>query len=374
MSSEPGKTRRAILQSAATAIAAPALLSAQGTNNEIRVGIIGVGGRGSSLLSRIVQVPNVRVVAVCDIDPEAQERASQIAERDKPDVIVEYRKLLDRGDIDAVFVATPVDLHKEMAMAALEVHKHLYLEKPMGNTPEEVKSVFEAVKKSRGQLQMGFQLRYDPPRVAAIEHIHQGGIGKVAYMQGDRHTGDLPRENEWLFDASRSGNSIVEQAVHIMDMMNWAVQTHPLRAIGSGGINVYHDEPPGRTTYDNYVVIYEYPGDVRLTFTHIYLDPRGFTGISEKIWGSEYAIDLPAATKYRLEPQKRVPAEPEELDFDPEGDDMSLRAIKAFFQHARDNTEPLNNATYGKYATLMAIMGRTAIDEKRAVTWDEVDI
>ena len=192
MSSEPGKTRRAILQSAATAIAAPALLSAQGTNNEIRVGIIGVGGRGSSLLSRIVQVPNVRVVAVCDIDPEAQERASQIAERDKPDVIVEYRKLLDRGDIDAVFVATPVDLHKEMAMAALEVHKHLYLEKPMGNTPEEVKSVFEAVKKSRGQLQMGFQLRYDPPRVAAIEHIHQGGIGKVAYMQGDRHTGDLP--------------------------------------------------------------------------------------------------------------------------------------------------------------------------------------
>ena len=374
MSTEPGKTIRAILQSAATAIAAPAFLSAQGMNNEIRVGIIGVGGRGSILLSRIVQVPHVRVVAVCDIDPEAQEQASQIAERDKPDVIVEYRKLLDRGDIDAVFVATPVDLHKEMAMAALEVHKHLYLEKPMGNTPEDVKSVFEATTKSRGQLQMGFQLRYDPPRVAAIQHIHQGGIGKVAYMQANRHTSDLPRENEWLFDASRSGNSIVEQAVHIMDIMNWAVQTHPLRAIGSGGINVYHDQPPGRTTYDNYVVIYEYPGDVRLTFTHIYLDPRGFTGISEKIWGSEYAIDLPTGTKYRLEPQKRVRAEPEELDWDRSGDDMTLRAVKAFFQHARDNTEPLNNATYGKYATLMAIMGRTAIDEKRAVTWDEVDI
>ena len=374
MSTKTDKTRRAILRSAATAIAAPAFLSAQGTNNEIRVGIIGVGGRGSSLLSRIVQVPHVRVVAVCDIDPEAQERASEIAERDKPDVIVEYRKLLDRKDIDAVFVATPVDLHKEMAMAALEVHKHLYLEKPMRNTPEDVKSVFEATKKSRGQLQMGFQLRYDPPRVAAIQHIHQGGIGKIAYMQGNRHTSDLPRETEWYFDASRSGNSIVEQAVHIMDLMNWAMKTHPLRAIGSGGINVYHDEPPGRTTYDNYVVIYEYPGDVRLTFTHIFLDPRGFTGISEKIWGSEYAIDLPSGTKYRLEPQTRVKAEPEELDFDSSGDDMSLRAIKAFFQHARDNSEPLNNAAYGKYATLMAIMGRTAIEEKRAVTWDEVDV
>ena len=374
MSTKTDKTRRAILRSAATAIAAPAFLSAQGTNNEIRVGIIGVGGRGSSLLSRIVQVPHVRVVAVCDIDPEAQERASEIAERDKPDVIVEYRKLLDRKDIDVVFVATPVDLHKEMAMAALEVHKHLYLEKPMGSTPEDVKSVFEAAKRSRGQLQMGFQLRYDPPRVAAIQHIHQGGIGKIAYLQANRHTGDLPRETEWYFDASRSGNSIVEQAVHIMDIMNWAMKTHPLRAIGSGGINVYHDEPPGRTTYDNYVVIYEYPGDVRLTFTHIFVDPRGFTGISEKIWGSEYAIDLPSGTKYRLEPQTRVKAEPEELDFDSSGDDMSLRAIKAFFQHARDNSEPLNNATYGRYATLMAIMGRTAIEEKRAVTWDEVDV
>ena len=374
MSTKTDKTRRAILQSAASAIAAPAFLSAQGTNNEIRVGIIGVGGRGSSLLSRIVQVPRVRVVAVCDIDPEAQERASRIAERDKPDVMVEYRKLLDRKDIDAVFVATPVDLHKEMAMAALEVHKHLYLEKPMGTTPEGVKSVFEATKRSRGQLQMGFQLRYDPPRVAAIQHIHQGGIGKIAYLQANRHTGDLPRETEWYFDASRSGNSIVEQAVHIMDIMNWAMKTHPLRAIGSGGINVYHNEPPGRTTYDNYVVIYEYPGDVRLTFTHIFVDPRGFTGISEKIWGSEYAIDLPSGTKYRLEPQTRVKAEPQELDFDSSGDDMSLRAIKAFFQHARDNSEPLNNATYGRYATLMAIMGRTAIEEKRAVTWDEVDV
>ena len=107
MSTNTDKTRRAILQSAASAIAAPAFLSAQGTNNEIRVGIIGVGGRGSSLLGRIVQVPQVRVVAVCDIDPEARERASIIAERDKPDVMVEYRKLLDRKDIDAVFVATP---------------------------------------------------------------------------------------------------------------------------------------------------------------------------------------------------------------------------------------------------------------------------
>ena len=95
--------------------------------------------------------------------------------------------------------------------------------------------------------------------------------------------------------------------------MNWAMRTHPLRVMASGGINVYHDVPPGRTTFDNYVCIFEYPGDVRMCFTHLFIDPRGFTGISEKVWGSRYAIDLPSATKYRLAQRGEEVGEPVEL-------------------------------------------------------------
>ncbi len=366
-------TRRSALKSSAVALAAPAFLAAQNAGSEIRAAIIGIGGRGTALLTRLVKSPGVRVVAVCDIDPEAQQRALDIAKDHKPELIVNYRELLDRKDIDAVIIATPVDLHKEMAIAALEVHKNLYLEKPMGRTPGEVAAVAKAVESSRGLLQTGFQLRYDPPRRAAIDEIHNGGIGDVAYMQGNRHTGDLPRETEWLFDVSRSGNMIVEQAVHIIDLMNWAMRTHPLRVMGSGGINVYHDQPPGRTTYDNYICIFEYPGDVRLCFTHLFIDPRGFTGISEKIWGSEYAVDLPSATKRRLTMRGEPTPDPVEL-WSGERGDMTQSAIDAFFGHIRDSTEPLNNAAYGKYATLAAIMGRTAMEEKRVVTWDEVDL
>lgn len=364
--------RREMLQAAAGAFAAPAFLSAQNTNDEIRVGIIGVGGRGSAVLSRVVKSPRVRVVAVCDIDADARDRGASIAQATSPDLIVDYRELLDRDDIDAVVIATPVDLHKEMAVATLSTDRHLYLEKPMGRTAEEVHAVYDAAQASAARLQLGFQLRYDPPRAAAIRHIHEGGIGSVAYMQGNRHTSDLPRDTGWLFDASRSGNMIVEQAVHIMDLMNWAMKTHPVSAVGSGGINVWRDEPPGRTTWDNYVVIYEYPGDVRLCFTHLFIDPRGFTGISEKIWGSDFAIDLPTATKYKLEPRSRERPEPVVVW---EGDrgDMTQSAVDAFFDHVREGTEPLNNALGGKHATLMAIMGRMAIEEKRLVRWDEVD-
>ena len=366
-------TRRSFIEAQAAALAAPAFLGAQSPNDEIRAGIIGVGGRGSALLSRVAKSPGVKVAAICDIAEDAQARAVEIAKDHNPDVIAEYRELLDRKDIDAVFIATPVYLHKEMAVAALEVHKHVYLEKPLGRTPEEVAAVMQAVKSSRGQLQLGFQLRYDPPRRSAVEHIHDGGIGRVAYMQGNRHTSDLPRTTEWLFDASRSGNSIVEQAVHIIDLMNWSVKSHPLRVMGSGGINVYHDQPPGRTTYDHYVCIFEYANTVRLTFTHIFIDPRGFTGISEKVWGSKFAVDLPTGTKYELRPGSREQSEPVKL-WEGERGDMTQNAVDGFFSHARANTEPLNNATYGKYATLAAIMGRMAIDEGRVVSWEEVDL
>lgn len=360
------------MKTPAFALGGPALLSSQSPSDQLRVGIIGVGGRGTSLLRRIVLSPGVKLVAICDIDPQAVQRALEIAKEHNPETITDFRKLLDRKDIDAVFVATPVNLHKEMAVAALEVHKHLYLEKPMGRTAEDVQAIYRASKTSRGLLQLGFQLRYDTKRAAAVRHIREGGIGKIVYMQADRHTGDLPRHKKWYFDASISGNMIVEQAVHILDIMNWLADGHPVKAYGSGGINAYRDTPPGRTTYDHYAVIYEYPNDIRLSFSHIFVDPVGFSGIKERVWGSDYAIDLPSATRYKLEPQSRSAAKPEELEVEDDGGNMNQRAVDAFMKHVRTGSEPLNNAEWGRMATLGAIMGRTAIEEQRIVRWDEL--
>src|SRR4051812_33379843 len=133
--SHPNITRRAIL-------AAPALLSAQSPNDTVRVAFIGVGNRGSFLERHMLKVPGIKVVAICDLNPDNLKAgmAQATAAGHSPDGYSEYRKLLERKDIDAVVIATPVDFHKEMAIAALEVGKNVYCEKRMAVTPEECRS------------------------------------------------------------------------------------------------------------------------------------------------------------------------------------------------------------------------------------------
>ncbi len=360
-------TRRTFLS---TPAAAPAILQAQAPREVTRIGIIGTGGRGTLLLRQVLKAPHTKIVALCDIDAEALQRAGEVAAAHAPDLMTEFRKLLDRKDIDAVFIATPVDLHKEMTVAALEVGKHVYLEKPMGRTPEECRQVVSASKAAKSILQIGFQLRHDPARAAAVKFIHSGGIGKVLFLQSYRHGRDLPPGRDWYFNAARSGDNIVEQACHILDLNNWVMQAHPLRAYGSGGINLFRDQPPGRTTMDHYAVIFEYPGEVRLSFSHIYFDPPGFTGIQERVFGAEASIDLPKALVY----SRAGKGAPQKLPVEDEGQDAAYRAVEAFFRNARDGKTPLNSAEAGRIATLTGILGRTSIYEKRVVQWSEVDL
>jgi len=365
-------TRRNFVKSTIVAAGSAALLPAQSPNDTVRVAFIGVGNRGSYVLKNMLKVPGVKVVAICDIDPEALKKAVQAATEagSTPEPFAEYRKMLDRKDIDAVVIATPVDLHKEMAIAALEVGKHVYCEKPMALNPEQCRMVTNAAKSAKGIFQAGFQLRHDPNRAASMKVIHDGGIGKVLFLQAYRHTGDLPHEMLWYFDRSRSGDNIVEQACHIIDLMVWAAGHHPLRAFGTGGINLFKNVPPGRTTMDNYAVIYEFPNDVRFTFSHIYFDPPHFAGIKERVYGSDAAIDLATATLIEREKD----AAPRKLEVPNPDQDSTYLSVAAFIDNARGKKTPLNNAESARISTLTAMMGRKSIYEKRVVEWSEVDV
>src|SRR5581483_11805015 len=131
--SQSDLTRRHFLGVPAAAVGSAALLSAQSPNDTVRVAFIGVGNRGSFLLKNMLKVPGIKVVAICDIDPVRLKAGidAATAAGHSPESYTEFRKLLDRKDIDAVVIATPVDFHKEMAVAALEVGKNVYSEKPM---------------------------------------------------------------------------------------------------------------------------------------------------------------------------------------------------------------------------------------------------
>jgi predicted dehydrogenase len=359
-------TRRSIIA------AAPAILSAQTSSKTVRVAVIGVGNRGSFLLRQALKVPGVQVVALADINAETLAKAAAIADGagHKVATYSDYRKMLDeRKDIDAVIIATPVDSHKDIFIQALEVGKHVYGEKPMGLTPEECRMVVNAAKQAKGIFQAGFQLRHDPNRAASMKFVHDGGLGKVLFLQAYRHSGDLPRGTAWYFDAKRSGDNIVEQACHIIDLMVWAAGKPPLRAYGSGGINLYHNIPPGRTTMDNYVVMYEFPNDIRFSFSHIYFDPRGFSGIKERVFCANGAIDLPTGVWMHREKSGEI-----KLDVPNAKEDSNYLSIAAFIDNARGRKTPLNNAESARISTLVAMMGRKAIYEKRIVTWKEMDV
>jgi myo-inositol 2-dehydrogenase / D-chiro-inositol 1-dehydrogenase len=356
-------TRRNALK---TALAAPALLSAQSPNDSVRVAVIGLGTRGSYLLTNIVKVPGVKVVALCDLDEARLAAASKVAEGAA--TFTDFRKLIDSvKDVDAVIIATPVDTHKTISLVSLEAGKNVYCEKPMSNKPEDVRLMVLAARSAKGIFQSGFQLRHDPNRSAAMAHVHSGAMGRVLFLQGYRHGGDLPRETAWYFDRSRSGDNIVEQACHIIDLMVWAAGQAPLRCFGSGGINLFKNEPPGRTTMDNYAVIYEFPDDVRFEFSHLYFDPPGFSGIKERVFCAGGAIDLATATW--MDRTKRSANKLEVRDASQSADYQSLAA---FIENARGHKTPLNNAESAARSTLVAMMGRKAIYEKRVVTWEEM--
>jgi predicted dehydrogenase len=356
-------TRRAVL-------AAPAILRAQDRKEKIRIAVIGTGNRGSFLLQHLLELDGAEVVAVCDILPErADAAATAVAQKGgAARTFTDYRRLLDEmKDLDAVVQATPDFTHREIDIAVLERGLHLYAEKPLALTVEDCRAVRDAARRARGVMQVGFQLRHDPARAAAMRWIHSGGAGRVLLCHGMRHGGDLPRDIPWYFDRTKCGDIVVDQGIHILDLFRWAIGRPPLRCYGDGGTTLFVNEPPGRTVMDHYSLIYEFEGGVQINFSHHYFDPPGFTGIQERVFLSEGAVDL-----IRAEFQPRTERQRVKLEVADAGQDATRLSLAAFLDNVRHGRRPLNDVESAWEATLVALMGTRAIYEKRIVTWQEM--
>ncbi len=363
-------SRRGFLKRSAGA-AAFLPVSRMAAADTVTVAFIGVGNRGSYLLRHMLDVPGVQVVAVCDlIEERARAAAQTVAERGgSAKAYTDYHRMLgDWENVDAVVAATPDWTHKEVYPAVLELDRHLYAEKPLALTPEDCRMIASQAKRSKGIMQVGFQLRHDPNRSAAEAFIHDGKAGRVLMCHGIRHGGDLPREIPWYFDRTKDGDIMVDQGIHILDLFTWAIGSHPLRAMGSGGTNLFVDDPPGRTVMDNYSLILEYPNDVRVNFSHHYFDPAAYTGDKEIVFAVDGLVDLVKAV---WQPRARG-AEAVKLEVPDAGKNSTYMALKAFIDSVRTGAEPLNNVDSAVVSTLLPLMGTKAIYEKRIVTWEEV--
>lgn len=372
----PTNRRKFLLGSASTLAAArPAAAQAK----EIRTAVIGVGRRGTSHVVRVLEQPNVRITAICDIDPGARDRAQGLAKRDNPRSFTNYRDVLDLKDVDAVVVATPCDLHAGMAAACLDAGKYVYCEKPLGITPEQVDRALKAARRARTFLQIGQQLRYIPALREVIRQIQtEKIIGRPFVIKAQRHAAPAPAGKEdarpaWYSDVRRSGDLIVENAVHNLDVCNWVAGSTPASAYGHGKRYLPEPIPAGTVMMDGFSVEYIYDNDMHLDYSQLYLHPRMLKGLAGGQWylifGERGTIDLTKGLLYGM----HSTGEPKEL-LSPEVRDAKENAMEEFYACIRENRQPFADVRVGATAALTAIMGREAIYRRKSVSWRDLGV
>lgn len=337
--------------------------------DDLRCGMIGVGGRGSGLLQAVDKSPGVRVTALCDTNAERLRAAADKVKDDKPRLFDDYRKLIASNEVDAVVIATPVYLHAEMAVATLAAGPHLYCEKPMGMTVKDCKDVLKATKTAKGLYQVGTQLRYAHPWQSSIKLILSGEVGRPIFIRAHRHNvGDLPHDRQWLFEKKHCGDTIVEQAVHEIDLFNWIFGGPPVRASGFGQQSLRF-EPKGRDIMDNYALSFDYGKDKKVSYSHSWISaPKiPMDGRQEIVYCEEAAVDVENAMVYPRnygDPYKVTPAEP--------AGDCTQLAIDDFFKCIREKRKPLSDAQAGFNGAMAGILGRESMEAGRVITMEEL--
>ncbi len=305
MDQEQDLTRREFLKTAAGAAAAsalpalgaPAFIANPGPSDALAYGIIGTGTEGCTLLKFLTTIPEGRCVATCDIYPPNLKKGVQTI-GSNPQTYEDYRQLLDRKDIDAVLIATPLNLHAKMTIDALNAGKHVFVEKTMFFKEEEEKAIREAAAAHPQQvLQIGLQRRSSVLYNVAMEMIRKGALGKIAFVRANWHRNSdwrrpIPdpkyeRLINWRMYREYSGGLMAELASHQIDVANWAIGAEPVAVMGTGGIDYWKD---GREVCDNIQVIFQYPAGQKLVFTSILCNAH--YGFQEEIMGDQGTLQI----------------------------------------------------------------------------------
>jgi len=193
----------------------------------------------------------------------------------KPGTYTYHKDMLERQDLDAILVETPPHLHREQVIDSLRAGKACSVAKPLALTVNEMNHIEETVQETGGVLHVDQQLRYRPQYQKAMPRIHAGEIGKVGFIRAQRYgnwngqitIGEYQVRKAWLYRVEQSGDTMVENQVHNLDIVNWVMNDHPILCSGLGGQNMI--DWPGNELLDNYSVTFEYPGNRYAAFSKI---------------------------------------------------------------------------------------------------------
>jgi len=371
-------TRRNLIEKTGAALAAgftivrPESVRGSQANSKIAVGLIGVGGRGQYDATIFNADPRARVTALCDLFDDRIEIGTQKIKIEKPTVYKDYEKLLAANDLDAVIIATPPFEHPRMLAAAIEARKHVYCEKPMGVDLEGVTKIIAASRKAdpKKNVSVGFQQRYGPVYLEAYKRIRAGEIGELVNARAFWISGDpfkrapypdpqIEHLRNWFCYRDYSGDFIVEQDCHNFDVLHWFLDARPIRAVGMAGTKV-------RTSMeilDHLTLSFEFPNGIHVNFEANQISPPGFGRVGEEFTGTKGVIETSRA---RMIHHKG----PKEAETITSPRDITNDAIEAFLTRIQ-NGEVENVAERSAISTLFAILGRTALYQKREAVWKD---
>jgi predicted dehydrogenase len=373
-------------------------------NSSPGLGIIGCGGRGTYDGGEFIANTDVRITALMDIfedkvmqarthfDKKAEEKGhGKIAEANLFKGHKSYEKLVQSKDVDIVLITSPPYFHPDHLEAAVSAGKHVYCEKPVATDVTGCLKVMNIGKKYQGKVSMhvGFQKRYDVGYRGMIERIHAGEIGEIVLGQTFYYTNDLGRQNKagmtdlearirnWVFDRALSGDIIVEQNIHILDIVNWALKAHPVKATGTNGRALRKQVdgvPADFLCSDHFILTYTYPGDVHISFNSNQFRNKGYRQSGERFFGTKGASDSlqsgPATISYNQVAEGQKTAD--KIDCGK----VDLHAavgtkMKALVESVRSG-QFHNECEQGAETTLTTILGRMAAYEGREISWEKM--
>ena len=385
-SSQADVSRRHFIKSssllAAGAVVAPYVITTHAAADDpIRVGLIGCGGRGSGAIRDAKKSsPNVTLVALADVFEDRVKGCRDGLNKEGHDIAEEkcfsgfdaYQKLLAISDINYIILATPPGFRPVHFPAAIAAGKHVFMEKPVAVDGPGIRAIIkageEAAQKGLGVV-AGTQRRHQKDYIETIKRLQDGALGEIQCLRAYWNQGaiwnnpwkegvsDMDNElHNWYHYVWLCGDHICEQHVHNIDVCNWVMNSHPIKAYGMGGRQYLK----GRgQIYDQFAVEFEYSGGVRM-FSQCRQIPECQDNVSEAVVGAKGTSDPGSSIQIKGGEEWHAPG----------------GGANPYVQEHTDNIaairagKPLNEARQVAESTLTAIMGRESAYSGQIVEWE----
>jgi predicted dehydrogenase len=359
-------------------------------SDTLKVGLIGCGGRGTGAANQALNADsNVVLTHMADVFDDRMELSFNSLKNEHGDRVkvakenkfvgFDGAKKVIESDVDVVLLATPPCYRPKMLEMAIDAGKHVFCEKPMAVDAPGVRRVLAAAQKAREKnlsLVSGFCWRYHTPKRETFGKILDGAIGNVHTVYNTYNTGALwlrdtqpdwspikKKMRNWLYYSYLSGDHIVEQAIHSIDMMSWALgDMKPVKATGTGG-RQSRIEPEYGNIYDHFAIVYEYENGVKgFHFSRQQKDCSNSYGV-EAMGDNGHAVVDCIRGRHTIIGK-------EDWRYRGDSNDMYQQEHDELFASIRAG-KPMNDGEWMAQSTMLGIMGRMVAYTGQTITYEE---